>query len=87
MTMASHDRASRFVPLVILDRFITLCVAAANDIQQRRDLRKSLGRLSDEDLQDIGLIRSDIDVACSTKSIEDVAVELDIAARRRSRNW
>ena len=87
MTMAAHDRASRFVPLVILDRFTTLCVAAANDIQQRRDVRKSLGRLSDEDLQDIGLIRSDIDVAYSTKSIEDVAVELDIAARRRSGNW
>ncbi|MBA1140606.1 hypothetical protein H0241_10090 [Mesorhizobium sp. CCANP35] len=85
--MTSANRASYYFGSAILVQFADRCIAIASEMRIRRDIKRSLGKLSDQEWQDIGLIRHDLEAACSKGFSQTVASELETAARCRSGNW
>jgi uncharacterized protein YjiS (DUF1127 family) len=70
----------------ILEQLIERSIVVGGEMRIRRDIRRTLGSLSDDALQDIGLIRNDLEPACSDAAYH-AAAELTAAARDRSGNW
>lgn len=50
-------------------------------------IRRSLGAISDRQMRDAGLIRYDVEAACSRELSHPAGSELKAAARRRIGNW
>jgi uncharacterized protein YjiS (DUF1127 family) len=86
MASMPTSRLSGYFWNATLEEFAERCIAAAAESCTRRDIRRTLGDLSDDALRDIGLIRNDLEAACSYGA-HHAAAELETAARRRSGNW
>ena len=63
------------------------CLAVVKELRQRSELRRSLGSISDRQLKDAGLIRGDLEAACSEGLSHGAAAELVAAQRHRAGNW
>lgn len=66
---------------------VARCLALVNELRTRRTLRQALGGVSDRELQDAGLIRSDIDAACDNPLSHSTRSALNAVARTRAGNW
>jgi uncharacterized protein YjiS (DUF1127 family) len=86
MASMSTSRASGYFWNAVFEKFAERRLAAAAEMRANRDIRQALVKLSDDALRDIGLIRNDLEAACSN-GLHDAAAELEAAARRRSGNW
>lgn len=57
------------------------------EIAQRRAMRRGLGKASDPDLQDVGLLRHDIEILSSLSVFVDATMKLHDQRNDRSTNW
>ena len=61
--------------------------AMTSEWQTRRAIQKSLGGLTGQQLQDLGLIQDDVDAACSGELSRTADLALRASAAKRSGNW
>jgi uncharacterized protein YjiS (DUF1127 family) len=87
MTPTLPNQSRRHIRNAILGHFTARCIAVATEMRSRRSIMRSLGKLSDHELQDIGLIRYDLEAACSKALSQSAASELETAAGQRSGKW
>lgn len=87
MTMQLTSRANLFLSSGFYRDMAARCLAAVKEVRTRRAIRRSLGAISDRQLQDAGLIRHDLEAACAQELSHAAASELTAAARRRAGNW
>jgi uncharacterized protein YjiS (DUF1127 family) len=62
-------------------------VALAREWQARRSMRKALGSLTGQQLQDLGLIHHDIEDAFSVSHSHSAEARIRSSASRRAGNW
>ena len=85
---AMHDDYSQGYSLTrLFPRVVTFAKDAACESWNRHQMAKSLGALSKQSLQDIGMTLDDLHMLKSLSLAEDAAQSLAEAANRRSGNW
>ena len=87
MPVQSISRGYTFVSIAPIRALADQCLAAIGELRARRAIRRALGTLSDDQLRDAGLIRSDLDAACEQPLSLSCALRLKAAARGKSGNW
>jgi len=87
MTQIHIDQSQSFSLRTIVTGFLDGAAVRAHEMIARRKIRKSLGRLSEQELRDIGLTASDIDAMTAAPLSTDAAAKLEIRARSRTGNW
>lgn len=85
---AMHDDYSQGYSLTrLFPRVATFAKHVACELWSRRQMAKSIGALSNQTLQDIGMTPDDLHILKSLSLAEDAAQSLAEAANRRSGNW
>jgi len=87
MSQIHIDQSQGLNLRAIVTGFFEGGVARAQEMNTRRKIKKSLGRLSENELRDIGLIASDLDSLSSAPLSTDAAAELRIKCLSRTGNW
>lgn len=87
MTTSANSTNSLLVSNPFLTTAIGRLSALATEWQTRRAIRLSLGGLSGQQLQDLGLIRDDSEAACSGELSRTADVALKTSAAQRAGNW
>lgn len=83
---ATLTQTARRVPGTSLHPFERL-LALVHEWRTRREIERSLGRLSHFHLRDVGLIKFDIEAACSDSFDRSASRALMSVAQKRSGNW
>jgi len=87
MTIQFVSRANTFFSSVHLRRLSAGCRAMFEEMRARNATRRTLGRISDRQLRDAGLIRNDIEAASHHPLSQPFGAELRAIARGRIGNW
>lgn len=87
MTQIHIDQPQGFSLRAIVFGCLEGATARAREMIARRKIRKSLGRLSEKQLRDIGLIESDLESLAATPLSTDASARLAIQALSRTGNW
>jgi len=87
MTISYTKPADNPFGRAVLIRVLLAARLLADGIASRIAMKRSLGRLSDRHLRDIGLTRGDIDAALYEPFSADVSERLARIARMQSENW
>ncbi|MBS9718891.1 hypothetical protein ACFFUT_04750 [Pseudohalocynthiibacter aestuariivivens] len=87
MTQTQFDQPSRVYLRILFVRLIGSCRASVAEMHTRRNINKSLGKLSSRHLRDVGLIPGDIDAANSASLSQEAVTDLGTRVQIRSGNW
>lgn len=87
MPIQSASRANLFLSNAHFRRITDKFLAVIEELRTRSTFRRTLGNISDQQLRDAGLIRSDLDAACGHGLSHSAGSELKAAARSRAGNW
>ncbi|RAZ91777.1 hypothetical protein DPM33_04595 [Mesorhizobium hawassense] len=79
-------QAVQCVPGTLLDQFKRL-LAVVHEWRTRREIERSLGRLSNFHLRDVGLTKFDVEAACADSFDRSASRALMSVAQKRTGNW
>ncbi|TGP50688.1 hypothetical protein EN873_22655 [bacterium M00.F.Ca.ET.230.01.1.1] len=80
------ETAQRVPRIILLDPFKRL-LAVVHEWRARREIERSLGRLSKFHLRDVGLIKSDIEAACADSFDRSASHALASVKQKRTGSW
>ena len=87
MTLIRTNQPARAVGSAIVNKIGTRFLVLLAELRARKEIAKALGKLSPQELRDIGLIQNDVESACSNRLSKGASAELLRTARLRSGNW
>ncbi|MEQ1882665.1 MAG: hypothetical protein ABL878_17040 [Burkholderiales bacterium] len=87
MTQTRLNRTALRVSATYFGRPLERLLAHVHEWRTRRNLERSLGRLSDFQLRDAGLIKADVQTACADRLDRSAERALTNAAQTRVGNW
>ncbi|RAZ78424.1 hypothetical protein [Mesorhizobium atlanticum] len=83
---ATLAQTARRAPGTFLHPFERL-LALVHEWRTRREIERSVGRLSNFHLRDVGLIEFDVEAACADSFDRSASRALMSVAQKRSGNW
>ena len=83
---ASLGQAAQRVPGTFVDPLERL-LTVVHEWRARREIERSLGRLSNSHLRDVGLTEFDVQAACADSFDRSASRALMSVAQKRSGNW
>ena len=87
MTLIRTNQPARAASNAIVNKIVTRFFALVTELRDRKEIRQALGKLSPQEMRDIGLIQNDVESACSRPLSKGVSTEILSSARLRSGNW
>lgn len=87
ITQITLGRTAPHAPDTFRGRPLKSLLAFVQEWQSRRAIERTLGRLSNHNLRDIGLTKSDVKIACTDGFDASAYRALSSAAQNRMGNW